>query len=84
VSDEGGPDVMVHYRVIEGEGGYRFLRDGERVAFTELVGDRGRAATWCRVVAEPRTVEQVFASTGLRGQTIKSENKVSACGWGFE
>lgn len=58
--DDGGPDVMVHYCVIEAEG-FKELHDGERVEFTELVGDRGRAATWCRVIAEPRTVEEALA-----------------------
>lgn len=60
VPDDGGPDVMVHYRVIDC-GGFKELHDGERVEFIELVGSRGRAATWCRVVAQPRTVEEALA-----------------------
>ena len=40
IEREGGPDVFVHYRSING-GGRRTLKDGQQVTFELRDGDRG-------------------------------------------
>ena len=42
--DDGKTDIFVHYSAIEG-GGYRSLRDGERVEFESEIGKKGEQAT---------------------------------------
>ena len=37
---EAGQDVFVHFRAIRGQG-HRSLRDGQRVEFTVVKGDKG-------------------------------------------
>ncbi|HOJ55397.1 MAG TPA: cold-shock protein [Phycisphaerae bacterium] len=43
-SDEGGPDVFVHYSVIRMEG-MRTLAEGQPVEFEFIMSDRGLKAT---------------------------------------
>ena len=38
-----GQDVFVHFSSIEGDG-FRALKDGERVSFEQLAGDKGLSA----------------------------------------
>jgi CspA family cold shock protein len=40
---EGGPDVFVHFRAINGEG-HRTLKDGQKVSFEVVQGPKGPAA----------------------------------------
>lgn len=40
---EGGPDVFVHFRAINGEG-HRTLKDGQQVTFEVVQGPKGPAA----------------------------------------
>ena len=40
---EGGPDVFVHFRAINGEG-HRTLKDGQKVTFEVVQGPKGPAA----------------------------------------
>jgi len=40
---EGGPDVFVHFRAINGEG-HRSLQDGQKVTFEVVQGPKGPAA----------------------------------------
>ncbi len=40
---EGGPDVFVHFRAINGEG-HRTLKDGQQVSFEVVQGPKGPAA----------------------------------------
>jgi CspA family cold shock protein len=40
---EGGPDVFVHFRAINGEG-HRSLKDGQKVTFEVVQGPKGPAA----------------------------------------
>lgn len=46
---EGGPDVFVHYSVIQG-GGFRKLADGQAVEFESQQGPKGMQATAVRPV----------------------------------
>ena len=42
-----GQDVFVHFSSIEGDG-FRALKDGERVAFEQLAGEKGLSAKHVR------------------------------------
>ncbi len=43
LSQEGGPDVFVHYSAIQGEG-YRNLEEGQKVEFSVEKGPKGLQA----------------------------------------
>lgn len=43
ISREGGPDLFVHFSSITGNG-FRTLKDGQAVLFTESVGKKGPQA----------------------------------------
>ena len=43
IQREGGEDVFVHYRNIEGDG-YKTLQEGQQVQFTTITGDKGLQA----------------------------------------
>lgn len=43
IEREGGPDVFVHFRAINGEG-HRTLKDGQQVSFEVVQGPKGPAA----------------------------------------
>ena len=43
IEREGGPDVFVHFRAINGEG-HRTLKDGQKVTFEVVQGPKGPAA----------------------------------------
>jgi CspA family cold shock protein len=43
IEREGGPDVFVHFRAINGEG-HRSLQDGQQVTFEVVDGPKGPAA----------------------------------------
>ena len=47
VVDGDGPDVFVHYSVIEGDG-FRRLREGEKVEYEVMPGPKGLAASKLR------------------------------------
>jgi CspA family cold shock protein len=47
--NEGGPDVFVHYSVIQGNG-FRKLADGQAVEFESQQGPKGMQATMVRAV----------------------------------
>jgi cold shock protein len=49
ITQEGGPDVFVHFSNIEGEG-YKSLEEGQRVEFEVAPGRKGEEATGVRVV----------------------------------
>ena len=44
ISQEGGPDVFVHYSAIQGEG-FKNLEEGQRVEFTVEQGPKGLQAS---------------------------------------
>ena len=44
VSREGGPDVFCHFSSIESEG-YKSLKEGDKVEFSIVQGDRGKPQT---------------------------------------
>ena len=50
ISQEGGPDVFVHYSAIQGTG-YRNLEENQRVEFEVTQGQKGPQATNVRPVA---------------------------------
>jgi CspA family cold shock protein len=49
ISQEGGPDVFVHFSAIEGSG-YRNLEEGQQVEFEVTQGDKGPQAANVRLV----------------------------------
>jgi CspA family cold shock protein len=51
ISEEGGPDVFVHYSAIQGEG-YRNLVESEPVEFEVETGDKGLHATNVRRLSD--------------------------------
>lgn len=44
IEQDGGPDVFVHYSVIEGDG-FRTLSEGQEVEFEMREGDKGLQAS---------------------------------------
>jgi CspA family cold shock protein len=44
ILNEQGQDVFVHFSSVEGEG-FRALKDGEKVQYDEVTGDKGLSAT---------------------------------------
>jgi CspA family cold shock protein len=48
ISQEGGPDVFVHFSAIEGAG-YRNLEEGQAVEFEVTQGDKGPQASSVRI-----------------------------------
>jgi CspA family cold shock protein len=48
ISQEGGPDVFVHFSAIQGEG-YRNLEEGQTVEFEVTSGAKGPQATNVRL-----------------------------------
>ncbi|MDN5565459.1 MAG: cold-shock protein [Psychrobacter sp.] len=46
-----GEDIFVHFRAIQGDG-YRSLKDGEKVEFTVVEGDKGLQAEEVRKLEE--------------------------------
>ena len=49
ISEEGGPDVFVHFSAIEGDG-YRNLEEGQAVEFEVTQGQKGPQAASVRIV----------------------------------
>jgi len=49
ISQEGGPDVFVHYSAIEGQG-YRNLEENQKVEFEVTQGQKGPQAANVRLV----------------------------------
>ena len=49
ITQEGGPDVFVHFSNIEGEG-YKSLEEGQKVEFEVAPGRKGDEATGVRVI----------------------------------
>ena len=49
ISQEGGPDVFVHFSGIEG-GGYKNLEENQQVEFEVTQGPKGLQATNVRIV----------------------------------
>ena len=49
ISQEGGPDVFVHFSGIEG-GGYKNLEENQQVEFEVSQGPKGLQATNVRIV----------------------------------
>jgi CspA family cold shock protein len=50
ISQEGGPDVFVHYSAIQGDG-YRNLEENQKVEFEVTQGEKGPQATNVRAIA---------------------------------
>lgn len=42
--DDGGEDVFVHYKAIQGSGGFKTLKEGQAVEFEVVQGEKGPAA----------------------------------------
>ncbi|MGP4713537.1 MULTISPECIES: cold-shock protein [unclassified Psychrobacter] len=51
IQRDGGEDIFVHFRAIQGDG-YRSLKDGEKVEFSVVEGDKGLQAEDVRKVEE--------------------------------
>jgi CspA family cold shock protein len=52
-----GQDVFVHFSSIQGDG-FRSLKDGEKVEYDELTGDKGLSAQNVRRLSERVRVKQ--------------------------
>jgi CspA family cold shock protein len=50
ITQEGGEDVFVHYSAIQGDGGFRTLKEGARVEFEIVRGPKGLQAANVRAV----------------------------------
>ena len=54
ILNDGGQDVFVHFSSIEGDG-FRALKDGEKVEYTEVTGPKGLSAMGVkRLAARPK------------------------------
>lgn len=51
IQRDSGEDIFVHFRSIQGDG-YRSLKDGEKVEFTVVEGDKGLQAEEVRKLEE--------------------------------
>ncbi|MEJ6068724.1 cold-shock protein [Psychrobacter sp. S4(2024)] len=51
IQRDSGEDIFVHFRAIQGDG-YRSLKDGEKVEFSVVEGDKGLQAEEVRKVEE--------------------------------
>ncbi|WP_435948962.1 cold-shock protein [Psychrobacter sp. DM8] len=51
IQRDGGEDIFVHFRAIQGDG-YRSLKDGEKVEFSVVEGDKGLQAEDVRKLEE--------------------------------
>ncbi len=51
IQRDGGEDIFVHFRAIQGDG-YRSLKDGEKVEFSVVEGEKGLQAEEVRKVDE--------------------------------
>ena len=49
--DDGREDLFVHHTAIDGKG-FRMLKEGDRVEFTEAPGRKGLKANTCKVLCE--------------------------------
>jgi CspA family cold shock protein len=50
-----GKDVFVHFSCIEGDG-FRALKDGERVEYEQVAGDKGLSARNVKRLRDPASV----------------------------
>jgi cold shock protein len=51
ITQEGGPDIFVHYSAIQG-GGFRSLNEGDHVEFEITEGKKGKQASAVTVIHE--------------------------------
>ncbi|WLP95591.1 cold-shock protein [Psychrobacter sp. M13] len=51
IQRDSGEDIFVHFRAIQGDG-YRSLKDGEKVEFTVVEGEKGLQAEEVRKLEE--------------------------------
>lgn len=51
IQRDGGEDIFVHFRAIQGDG-YRSLKDGEKVEFSVVEGEKGLQAEEVRKLEE--------------------------------
>ncbi|MGB2081771.1 MAG: cold-shock protein, partial [Psychrobacter sp.] len=51
IQRDSGEDIFVHFRAIQGDG-YRSLKDGEKVEFSVVEGDKGLQAEEVRKIEE--------------------------------
>lgn len=51
IQRDSGEDIFVHFRAIQGDG-YRSLKDGEKVEFAVVEGDKGLQAEEVRKLEE--------------------------------
>src|ERR1700760_2606731 len=58
LSHEGGPDVFVHYTSIQSEG-YKSLKEGDKVRFNIIQGDKGPRADQVVILAGDATAASV-------------------------
>jgi CspA family cold shock protein len=51
IGHDGGPDVFVHYSSIQSDG-YKTLKEGDKVRFSIVQGDKGPQADQVKIVGQ--------------------------------
>ena len=63
ITPESGPDLFVHFRAIEGNG-FKSLKEGQKVSFIAVQGQRACRPTRFRSWAKPSLEKPLMATSG--------------------
>ncbi len=59
ITPESGPDLFVHFRAIEGNG-FKSLKEGQKVSFIAVQGQKGMQADQVQAEAKPSCYEKAL------------------------